>query len=643
MKAQLKVMDCWRLVSGVEAEPPPTPAGTSNVERAAANLLRISWSKRRDRAAALLITSISDEESHTVYAVDEDPIEIWRRLQAKFERRSEAEAETAQMHLLDFAHREDESANVMIDRFETVVTICVEQGVAVDENLQKRMLLARPADRYAFLKQSYLLAPVATRPDLLALKAQIRDIDAEFQKSNSAKVNKAGQANRAEGESTWGQQFNSGGAKSSDRGSGRFAGRGGRGSGGRGRADSAAVNRDVSCYCCGQKGHIKPNCPKKDEKCRSCGKLGHLQSQCKAASERASRSRNGGDKKAPEGATLDTFDSFRCEVLIGDSEPEAMIGEVDLAGDFSSDCDTWLGDSGSSHHIKSTATGMVDDRPCPAGTRIRQVKGVVDVAEWGTVLIEVDGEHGKHTMRLSETLIVPDINVNLFSLQRVIKMGYLPVYGEVEGKCLIKKRIPSGALVQVAAMSVVNGRSTLDCKLLELDCSSGAALLPPVINSFKVELSMGLLHRRLGHSGVDAMKKMLTSDLVRGASRVKVEELGACDWCKLGKLTQKPHPAAVTDNKGSDLLDLVVVDLAGPNKPQTLGGKVYDMVIVDTYSQCAFVQLLAKKSDAAEALMRWIPMVELQTGRKLKRRRSDNGEEFLSGKFKEWLSLRGIV
>ena len=84
------------------------------------------------------------------------------------------------MSLLDFAHHEGETANATIDRFESVVTICQDQGVGVDENLQKRMLLARPADRYSFLKQSYLLASIASRPDLVGLKARIRDIDAEF-------------------------------------------------------------------------------------------------------------------------------------------------------------------------------------------------------------------------------------------------------------------------------------------------------------------------------------------------------------------------------------------------------------------------------------------------------------------------------
>ena len=170
LKAQLKVSDIWRLVSGLELEPPATlPADSSGNQVTAAALIRAGWLKKGDRALALLITSISDDELHTVLAVGDDPAQIWSRLREKFERRSEAEAETAQMNLLDFAHREGETANAMIDRFEAVVMVCVDQGFLADETLQKRMLLARPADRYSFLKQSYLLSLVATRPDLVVL------------------------------------------------------------------------------------------------------------------------------------------------------------------------------------------------------------------------------------------------------------------------------------------------------------------------------------------------------------------------------------------------------------------------------------------------------------------------------------------
>ena len=75
---------------------------------------------------------------------------------------------------------------------------------------------------------------------------------------------------------------------------------------------------------------------------------------------------------------------------------------------------------------------------------------------------------------------------------------------------MIKKRSPSGGLTQVATMTVIKGRSTLDCKLVEdiSDTSSGAALQIDGLEA-KVELTMGLLHLRLEHSGNGAMQKLL--------------------------------------------------------------------------------------------------------------------------------------
>ena len=76
----------------------------------------------------------------------------------------------------------------------------------------------------------------------------------------------------------------------------------------------------------------------------------------------------------------------------------------------------WMGDTGSSHHLKGDEVSMLDIHDCPEGMEINQVKGVVKVRQWGSVLWEVDGERGKHVIKLSETLIVPGIKVNLFSL-----------------------------------------------------------------------------------------------------------------------------------------------------------------------------------------------------------------------------------
>ena len=273
------------MVEGTEVAPPSTaPDGATGAETRAVLAAKLLWDKKRDRASSVLVTSISDEEIYcdrlcTIYTVDDDPVQIWARLKEKFERRSEAEAEIAQMQLLEFAHKEGENANSTIDRFDTAVKYCTDQGVANDENLLRRMLLARPAERYAFLKQSYLSAPAATRPDLAMLKSQLRDIDSEFQKKNSGgKI--GGQANQAE--SAWGQGTSYGAGRGRGRESGR-GGRGGRGESGRsgGRGGGGRGGQDLVCYCCGEKGHIRPKCPKKDSVCHKCKQLGHLQSMCK--------------------------------------------------------------------------------------------------------------------------------------------------------------------------------------------------------------------------------------------------------------------------------------------------------------------------------------------------------------------------
>ena len=146
--------------------------------------------------------------------------------------------------------------------------------------------------------------------------------------------------------------------------------------------------------------------------------------------------------------------------------------------------DISLGDSGASHHIKSSSSSMINVTKCPPGTTIRKLQGIVDVEEWGSVLLQVDGHDGKMTIRLDETLIVPEITVNLFSMQRVLDMGCLPVYGEVANKCIIKKVDDSGAAVQIATMSITKGRATLDCQPTSSPRrSSGSAL---EIDTFKV-------------------------------------------------------------------------------------------------------------------------------------------------------------
>lgn len=85
-----------------------------------------------------------------------------------------------------------------------------------------------------------------------------------------------------------------------------------------------------------------------------------------------------------------------------------------------------------------------------------------------------------------------------------------------------------------------------------------------------------------------------------------------------------------------------IVDLIGPIKSASCGGKRYIFTIIDDYSRVIFVELLKEKSDAADRLKGLIALKENQSGRKLKSLRSDNGGEFIGIDIQEWLEEKGI-
>ena len=79
---------------------------------------------------------------------------------------------------------ETKTADQTIERFELVLETCHQQGVPVSDQLQLRMLLARPNDRYLSLKKIY--QHISTKPDLDSIFASMRDDDDDHQKSHAS-------------------------------------------------------------------------------------------------------------------------------------------------------------------------------------------------------------------------------------------------------------------------------------------------------------------------------------------------------------------------------------------------------------------------------------------------------------------------
>lgn len=110
----------------------------------------------------------------------------------------------------------------------------------------------------------------------------------------------------------------------------------------------------------------------------------------------------------------------------------------------------------------------------------------------------------------------------------------------------------------------------------------------------------------------------------------------------MGKSTKAPHISQMSI-KTKDVLELVHTDLWGPSPVTSMGSARYFLSFIDDWSRKCFIYILKTKDEVYEKFLEFKAMTERQTGRKLKRLRSDNGLEFCNRKMQEECKRLGII
>ena len=116
--------------------------------------------------------------------------------------------------------------------------------------------------------------------------------------------------------------------------------------------------------------------------------------------------------------------------------------------------------------------------------------------------------------------------------------------------------------------------------------------------------------------------------LLKGATTCKLD---FCEYCVLGKQTRIQFGTAVHQTKG--ILDYVHTDVWGPTKTTSFGGRNYFVSFIDDYSRHTWVYPLRRKDEVLSTFVMWKKLVENQTGRKILKIRSDNGDKYTSDSF----------
>ncbi|WRX31617.1 Integrase [Theobroma cacao] len=176
----------------------------------------------------------------------------------------------------------------------------------------------------------------------------------------------------------------------------------------------------------------------------------------------------------------------------------------------------------------------------------------------------------------------------------------------------------------------IHGISTVD-----LDVNSEVYLVA------NAENDSWLWHKRLGHVSMHTMSKLIKKNLIAGLPKLKFEKDRICDACQLGKQVRTSFKTKKIVST-SRPLELLHIDLFGPIITTSLGGKSYDLVIVDDYSKYTWLYFLAHKNDALQAFLSYYKKVENEKGLAIVSITSDHGREFENDEFEKFCNEKGL-
>ena len=345
----------------------------------------------------------------------------------------------------------------------------------------------------------------------------------------------------------------------------------------------------------------------KKGKCFNCGIKGHWAKECRKPKK--------SKEKPHEEAYITTADSHSLFMTVPNSKKDESL--------------IWYIDSGASQHMSCKKDWMQNysEFPIPEKVRLGDNR-TVEAFGTGNVWLKVKCGDAYTPAELSNVLYVPSLAKNLFSVSAVTKKGLTMIFDD--GKCVI-----------LDSYGTLRGSGIIDGKLFTLDSSFMKNSLHDAHGAVN-ENSLQLWHERFGHLGFKNLKILNNQQLVDGLNFNSSEEIDFCECCTIGKQTRHPFPKNAA-TRAKELLQIVHTDVCGPTNTQSLGGNRYFVTFIDDKSRYTAIYFMKSKDEVFQKFKEFEAMATNITGNNIKVLRSDNGGEYMSKEFSDFLAQKGIM
>ena len=264
----------------------------------------------------------------------------------------------------------------------------------------------------------------------------------------------------------------------------------------------------------------------------------------------------------------------------------------------------WFLDSGCSRHMTGDASKFVQ--------LILKDEGYVTFGDNAKGKVIGRGKIGNDKVFIDNVVLVDTLKHNLLSISQLCDKGYKVTF--MAHQCLVQDIELNTILIAKRDNNVYTIKFD-DFVSQDIKCLSSTQDLG------------WLWHRRLGHASMDLIQKLSSNELVRGLPKSKFNKDRICDACQFGKQVKSSFKSKNLVST-SRPLELIHLDLFGPNDIASIQGKFYVFVIVDDYSRYTWVLFLAHKSDAFNEFVKWCKKVQNEQGHMITFVRSDRGGEF---------------
>jgi len=223
------------------------------------------------------------------------------------------------------------------------------------------------------------------------------------------------------------------------------------------------------------------------------------------------------------------------------------------------------------------------------------------------------GDVGNGTSPLIENVfLVDNLKHNLLSISQLCDKGYRVIFES--SKCLIEN-VCNNEVVFLGDRS--ENVYTIDIE--KLTCKNQCL---SALND-----DSWLWHRRLGHASMHLLSKLSKKEVVRGLPNLPFQKDKICDACQFGKQVRSSFKS-ILEISTTRPLQLLHMDLFGPSRTTSLGGKHYAFVIVDDFSRYTWVIFLATKEEALKTFSYFCKRVQNEQGYLITTIKSDHGGEF---------------